>query len=609
MRQRKIFSVLMAAAASASMLLAPVVAKADGPARNIVKTYKDLQNLKYEYSDIEAQTNFGWPSSKTTMNLKNFQLRKSWLIPSQVTVNQNGYMGWSTEDIPLIIKGKWNIKDINHQGFGNEGYITVDKGGVLAVEKLNNGYCNFKSVQLNKGGTLNVQGSTRADNLTVKSGGIINAREMLSIGDRQVINLEKGAVVNSDNAWGLRLDGGTLNSDNAVIDGTLSISNGNDKKSHINGTLTIDDLAVFDTAYVDTALKVRKRLELYGTLVIENGAVVEIGNNRYITNVTGYDQTVKIHIKNGGKLNINSLEMMNKAEIIIDKGGEMNVAYDLLLKNKTCKITGSGTLNLKSPVYYDDGAAYKDVIASTITVNDNGKHGWDDKSSYIKNGYRYYPCIYCGKIVHKIKIATPTPKPSAEAKKGTTFKVSGLTYKITKTGTGRSVSLTKGVSGAVVSVPSKVTYKKRSYAVTSVAAKAFYNNKKLTTITIPASVKTIGTQSFANCTKLKKLNGFTKVTAVGKQAFYKCTALTQIGSKASTITLPAVQKLYSGAFQNCSKISRITISSKSLKTVESKAITGINKKTVIRVPASKLTAYKKIFKTSTGYVKTMKITK
>ena len=62
-------------------------------------------------------------------------------------------------------------------------------------------------------------------------------------------------------------------------------------------------------------------------------------------------------------------------------------------------------------------------------------------------------------------------------------------------------------------------------------------------------------------------------------------------------------------FQNCSKISRITISSKSLKTVESKAITGINKKAVIRVPASKLTAYKKIFKTSTGYVKTMKITK
>ena len=115
--------------------------------------------------------------------------------------------------------------------------------------------------------------------------------------------------------------------------------------------------------------------------------------------------------------------------------------------------------------------------------------------------------------------------------------------------------------------------------------------------------------AFWNCNNIKKIEIPNSVKVIEKQAFYKCTALTQIGSKASTITLPAVQKLYSGAFQNCSKISRITISSKSLKTVESKAITGINKKAVIRVPASKLTAYKKIFKTSTGYVKTMKITK
>lgn len=96
---------MMAATASVTMLLSPVVAKADGPASNMVRTYKDLRNQKYEYSDIEAQTNFGWPSSKTTVNLKNFQLWKSWLIPSQVTVNQTGYIGWSTEDIPLIIQG------------------------------------------------------------------------------------------------------------------------------------------------------------------------------------------------------------------------------------------------------------------------------------------------------------------------------------------------------------------------------------------------------------------------------------------------------------------------------------------------------------------------
>lgn len=43
MRKRKIFSVLMAAAASASMLFAPVVAKADGT-ESWVRNYQSLVN-------------------------------------------------------------------------------------------------------------------------------------------------------------------------------------------------------------------------------------------------------------------------------------------------------------------------------------------------------------------------------------------------------------------------------------------------------------------------------------------------------------------------------------------------------------------------------------
>lgn len=107
----------------------------------------------------------------------------------------------------------------------------------------------------------------------------------------------------------------------------------------------------------------------------------------------------------------------------------------------------------------------------------------------------------------------------------------------------------------------------------------------------------------------KKITGFTNVTSIGKQAFYNCSALTQIGSKSRAITLSKVQKIYNSAFQNCKKVTRFTITSKSLKSVGSKAISGINKKTVIRVPSSKLSTYKKLFKSSTGYVKSMKITK
>lgn len=63
MRKRKIFSVLMAAAASASMLLAPVVAKADGTG-GWVRNYQSLVNAAGGNCTIAPETPFGWPKKK-----------------------------------------------------------------------------------------------------------------------------------------------------------------------------------------------------------------------------------------------------------------------------------------------------------------------------------------------------------------------------------------------------------------------------------------------------------------------------------------------------------------------------------------------------------------
>ena len=494
----------------------------------------------------------------------------------------------------MIIQGKWFT-----DGGTYRGNVIIDNGGSMTVKKADmSGGWNWY------------------DNVTVKNGGTLNADGSTVIGYKGTLNLERKAIVKSTDRWSLRIQGGTLNADDSTITGALCAEDQQELKTVINGKLTVDKFyGGALTLPTGTTLTVKDYMDLSHDgdneqLVVEKGAVLNIEEEHSILSHSWkLGHPARILIKSGGTVNMQRVSLGQGVEIKIEKGGVLNLNKGFSTTSGR-EITGSGTVNIKGTEVTTTGKRTNEAFARSLTINHKGDHCYEyyyDAAAQEK-GYGIQYCRYCGKE-QKIKIATPTPKPSAEAKKGTTFKVSGLTYKITKTGTGRSVSLTKGVSRAAVSVPSKVTYKKRSYAVTSVAAKAFYNNRKLTTITIPASVKTIGTQSFANCTKLKKLNGFTKVTAVGKQAFYKCTALTQIGSKASTITLPAVQKLYSGAFQNCSKISRITISSKSLKTVESKAITGINKKAVIRVPASKLTAYKKIFKTSTGYVKTMKITK
>lgn len=108
-----------------------------------------------------------------------------------------------------------------------------------------------------------------------------------------------------------------------------------------------------------------------------------------------------------------------------------------------------------------------------------------------------------------------------------------------------------------ITIPDKVTVDEITYKVTAVSSKAFKNNKKLKSVTIGKNVKTIGKEAFYNCKKLKK----------------------------------------------------ITIKSSALKSVEKNAIKNIEKKATIKVPKSKLKKYKSLFKSKTGYKKTMKIKK
>lgn len=114
-------------------------------------------------------------------------------------------------------------------------------------------------------------------------------------------------------------------------------------------------------------------------------------------------------------------------------------------------------------------------------------------------------------------------------------------------------------------------------------------SKSLKSVKIGATVK-IGGKSF-------------KITSVGKNAFkgYKKLTGVTIGKN--------VTKIESGAFQQCAKLKKIKISSTALKSVGKNAIKGINKKAIIQCPKSKLAKYKKLFKSSTGYKKTMKIKK
>ena len=106
-------------------------------------------------------------------------------------------------------------------------------------------------------------------------------------------------------------------------------------------------------------------------------------------------------------------------------------------------------------------------------------------------------------------------------------------------------------------IPSNVIIGGMEFTVTGIASKAFANCKKLKSVTIGKNVKTISSKAFYGATNLKK----------------------------------------------------ITIKSKVLKSVGSNAIKNIHKKAVINVPSSKYKNYKKLFKSKTGFKKTMKLKK
>ncbi len=171
--------------------------------------------------------------------------------------------------------------------------------------------------------------------------------------------------------------------------------------------------------------------------------------------------------------------------------------------------------------------------------------------------------------------------------KGKTYKVSSMKYKVTKadmTGKG-TVTLTgttkKKAKLTKLTVPATVKINGAKFKVTAIGNKAFNKFNKIKTLTIGKNVKTIGTSAFAGNTALTT-------------ATIKSTVLTSIGKS---------------AFSGDKKLKTVKISSKKLKKVGKNAIKGIAEKAKIKVPKAKVSAYKKLFKSSTGFKKTMSISK
>ncbi|MCM1178620.1 MAG: leucine-rich repeat domain-containing protein [Clostridium sp.] len=157
---------------------------------------------------------------------------------------------------------------------------------------------------------------------------------------------------------------------------------------------------------------------------------------------------------------------------------------------------------------------------------------------------------------------------SKEVKKGDVLTSNKGVYKVTDAKK-KTVEYTKpqNKKASTVSIPSEIKIQKKKYKVTSIAANAFRNNKKLKKVVIDKNVKKIGKNAFRGCKKLNSVTIGKNVESIGNHAFY-----------------------------GCKKLNTIEIKTQKLKKVGKAAFKKIAKNPTARVPKGKIQKYKKLFK-------------
>ncbi len=333
---------------------------------------------------------------------------------------------------------------------------------------------------------------------------------------------------------------------------------------------------------------------------------------------------------------MDKIAAIGKVELTPECKAKINAAltlYELLTEDQKKQVTNVEVLTKAEADYktLEEGGNPDEEKPPVVTSPKVGE------TFTASNGLKYKITAYSSKtknvtVTGISKKVTAITVPDTVKYKNVSFKVTAIgSSAFTKQSTLKSATIGKNV--------------------TSIGAKAFYNDKKLAKVTFKGTaVKTIGKDAFKgikkgaafvmskktftskslkykvtkcttsakevtitgtskkNLTSLNipatvKYNGMSfKVASIGKNAFKSKKKL-----KSATIG-KNVKSIGASAFAKDGRLNKITIKSTVLKKVGSKALSGINKKAKIKVPAKKLKAYKKLLKNK-GQKKSVKIVK
>lgn len=156
-----------------------------------------------------------------------------------------------------------------------------------------------------------------------------------------------------------------------------------------------------------------------------------------------------------------------------------------------------------------------------------------------------------------------------------TYSLSGTDAYVGNTGW-MGTAIDAGTMGAVV-VPS--SFHNGDYPVVGIAAYAFASCSKMTSITIPEGVKTIGGQSFPGCIALRSVSFPSTLTSIGGMAFEGCCSIESVSLPSNVTTIETM------AFGGCTNLSSVTLSDK-LSVIGDGAFGGCYKIPAVTIPAS-----------------------
>ena len=111
------------------------------------------------------------------------------------------------------------------------------------------------------------------------------------------------------------------------------------------------------------------------------------------------------------------------------------------------------------------------------------------------------------------------------------FQIGYISYEITGENTVELDYADEEITQAVI--PNTVTYRGKTYRVTSIGSDAFYDCAKLTSVTIGDYVKNIRQDAFAECIALQSIALGSGVTHIGQEAFAECNSLQRLSLPAS----------------------------------------------------------------------------